>query len=47
MYKDCPHKCDRMRTVHNIQEVDTMEDMGRSMLNIYADFRQGTNITCF
>jgi predicted aspartyl protease len=36
MYKYCPHKGDRMRTVHNIQEVDTVEDMGRSMPRIYA-----------
>jgi hypothetical protein len=31
MYKYCPHKGDRMRIVHNLQEVDTMEDMGRSV----------------
>jgi hypothetical protein len=36
MYKYCPHKGDRMRTVHNIQEVNTVEDMGRSMPRIYA-----------
>jgi hypothetical protein len=30
MYKYCPHKGDRMRIVHNIQEVDTVEDMGRA-----------------
>jgi hypothetical protein len=36
MYKDCPHKGDRMRTMHNIQEDDTMDDVGRSMPRIYA-----------
>jgi hypothetical protein len=36
MYKDCCHKGYRTRTVHNIQEVDTVEDMGRSMPGIYA-----------
>jgi hypothetical protein len=36
MYKDFPHTRDRMRTMHNIQEVDTVDDMGRSMLRIYA-----------
>jgi hypothetical protein len=36
MYKDCPHKGDKMRIVDNLQEVDTMEDMGRSMPIIYA-----------
>jgi hypothetical protein len=33
MYKDFPHKKDRVKTVHNIQEATTAEDMGR----IYAD----------
>jgi hypothetical protein len=36
MYRDFPHKGERMRIVHNIQEVDTVEDMGRSMPRIYA-----------
>jgi len=36
MYKDFPHKGDRMRIVHNIKEVDTIEDMGRIMPSIYA-----------
>jgi hypothetical protein len=31
LYKHCPHKGDRMRIVHNIQEVDTVDDMGRIM----------------
>jgi hypothetical protein len=36
VYKDCPHKGDRMRNVHNIQEAATVEDMGRSVPRIYA-----------
>ena len=32
MYKDCPHRKDRVNTVHNIQEATIVEDMGR----IYA-----------
>jgi hypothetical protein len=32
MYKDCPQRNDRVKTVHNIQEATTIEDMGR----IYA-----------
>jgi hypothetical protein len=35
LYKDCPHKGDRMRTMHNIQEVDIVDDMGRSIPRIY------------
>jgi hypothetical protein len=36
MYKECTHKGDRMRTMHNIKEDDTMDDMGRIMQRIYA-----------
>jgi hypothetical protein len=36
MYKYFPHKGDRMRIVHKLGEVDTMEDMGRSMPRIYV-----------
>ena len=36
MYKYCPHKGDRMRIVHNLQEVDRVEDMGRSVPRIYV-----------
>jgi hypothetical protein len=32
MYKDCPHKKDGVKTMHNIQEATTVRDMGR----IYA-----------
>jgi hypothetical protein len=32
LYKDFPHRKDKMKTMHNIQEATTIEDMGR----IYA-----------
>jgi hypothetical protein len=32
LYKDCPHRKDRVEIVHNIQDATTVEDMGR----IYA-----------
>jgi hypothetical protein len=35
MYKDFPHRKDRVKTVNNIQEATTVEDMGR----IYAAFK--------
>jgi hypothetical protein len=35
MYKDCPHKGERIRIVHNILKDDTVEDMGRIMTRIY------------
>jgi hypothetical protein len=38
LYRDCPHKGERVRIVHNIQEVDTIEDIGRSMPRIYVAF---------
>jgi hypothetical protein len=36
LYRDCPHKLERMNTVHNIQEDETMEDMGENMPRIYV-----------
>jgi hypothetical protein len=36
MYKDFPHKEGKIKTLHNIQDVATMEDMGRSNPRIYA-----------
>jgi hypothetical protein len=36
MYKDFPHRGDKMNTMHNIQEATTVEDMGRSIPRIYA-----------
>jgi hypothetical protein len=31
MYRYCPHISDKVRVVHNVQQVETMEDMGRSV----------------
>ena len=36
MYRDFLHKEEKMRSIHHIQEYDTMEDMGRQMYRIYA-----------
>jgi hypothetical protein len=36
LYRDFPHKCQRMRSVHNIQEVEIVEYMGGNMPRIYA-----------
>ena len=33
---DCPHKGDKMGVVHNIEEVDRVDDVGKSMPRIYA-----------
>ena len=35
MFRDCPHRGEKLRIVHNVQHVDTVDDMGRSMLRIY------------
>jgi hypothetical protein len=36
LYKDCPHRGDKINTMHNIQEDTTIEDMGRCISRIYA-----------
>jgi hypothetical protein len=36
MYKDFPHKEDKMKIMHNIQEATIVEDMGRIISRIYA-----------
>jgi hypothetical protein len=38
MYKDFPHKKDRVKTVHKIQEATTVEDMG--IIYVSLDDRQ-------
>jgi hypothetical protein len=48
MYKDCPHIKDRVKTVHNIQEATTVEDMGRiyaSLIDRQAEYQ--SNMTRF
>jgi hypothetical protein len=36
MYRDFPHKDEKVRIVHNVQQVETMEDMGRNVPRIYV-----------
>jgi hypothetical protein len=36
MYKDFPHKGDKMRNVHNIEEANIVDDVEKSMPRIYA-----------
>jgi hypothetical protein len=36
MYRDCPHRGEKVRIVHNVQQAETVEDMGRSVPRIYA-----------
>jgi hypothetical protein len=35
-YRDCPHKSEKVRVFHNVQQAKTMEDMGRRVPRIYA-----------
>jgi hypothetical protein len=35
-YIDCPHINDKVRAVHNVQQAETVEDMGKSVPRIYA-----------
>jgi hypothetical protein len=35
-YRDSPHRSDKVRAFHNVPQVETMEDMGRSVPRIYA-----------
>jgi hypothetical protein len=35
-YRDCPHRSDKVRVVHNVQQAETIEDMGRRVPRIYA-----------
>jgi hypothetical protein len=35
-YRDCPHKNGKARTVHNVQQAETVEDMSSRMPRIYA-----------
>jgi hypothetical protein len=36
MYRDCPHIGEKVRIVHNLQQADIVEDMGRNVTRIYA-----------
>ena len=33
MFRDCPHRGEKVRIVHNVQSVETVEDMGRNVPN--------------
>jgi hypothetical protein len=35
-YRYFPHRRDKVRVVHNVQQAETVEDMGRSVPRIYA-----------
>jgi hypothetical protein len=35
-YRDCPHKSDKVRAVHNVQQTKKVEDMGKNVPRIYA-----------
>jgi hypothetical protein len=35
-FRDCPHRGEKGRVVHNVQRAETMEDMGRYLPRIYA-----------
>jgi hypothetical protein len=36
MYRDCLHMSERVRFVHNAQQAEIVEDMGKSVPKIYA-----------
>jgi hypothetical protein len=33
---DCPHRNDKVRVLHNVQQAETVEDMGSRIPRIYA-----------
>jgi hypothetical protein len=35
-YRDCPHRNDKVRVLHNVQQAETVEDMGSRIPRIYA-----------
>jgi hypothetical protein len=36
MFKDCLHRGEKVRIVHNVQQAKKVEDMGRSVPRIFA-----------
>jgi hypothetical protein len=36
MYRDFPHRKDKVRDIHHVQHLETMEDMGRRVTRIYV-----------
>jgi hypothetical protein len=37
MLRDCPHRREKVRTLHNVHQYETVEDMGRNVPRIYAN----------
>jgi hypothetical protein len=35
-FRDCPHRGEKGRVVHNVQRSEMVEDMGRYVTRIYA-----------
>jgi hypothetical protein len=36
MFIDCPHRGEKVRTIHSVQQAEIVEDMGRNVPRIYA-----------
>jgi hypothetical protein len=36
MFRDCPHRGEKGRNVHNVQQAETVEGMGKNVPRIYA-----------
>jgi hypothetical protein len=36
IFRYCPHRSEKVKTVHNLQQDEIMEDMGRNVPSIYV-----------
>jgi len=36
MYRDFPHRGEKLRTIHNVHQVDIVEEMGINVPRIYV-----------
>ena len=36
MFRDCPHRGEKVRIVHNVQQAEIVEEMGRNVPRIYV-----------
>ena len=36
MFRDCPHRGEKVRNVHNVKHDETLEYMGKNVPRIYA-----------
>jgi hypothetical protein len=43
MHKDCPHRGDKARNTHNVQQVAIVEDIGKNVPNIYTALDKTTS----